>query len=114
MVKLVTLAQASASLRRDQTVDDALLELHIAGASRAVLRYLKDGAYFLNSTGEPDYDSAGDPLGVPEDVQLATLLLVGEFYDNTRDGGKAESWPDGYLPPAVKNLLYPLRTPTVE
>ena len=112
MVMLVSLEQASSHLRRDTSEDDLDLMLKIEAASAAVINYLKDGADFLDSADEVDFDSAGDPIGVPKEVQQAVLLLVGNFYRD-RDGETPEGWDPFYLPRAVVALLYPLRTPTM-
>lgn len=113
MVMLVSLDQASNHLRRDTDADDADLELKIEAASRAVLNYLKDAeilSTFLNSDGDVDYESDGIPIDVPQEIQQATLLLVGYFYKN-RDS--SSDFQMGYLPPAVMALLYPLRDPAI-
>lgn len=110
---LVTLAQASAHLRRDTTDDDADLTDKIIAASQVVLNYIGDGADdFINSF---NVDSAGNPI-IPAAVQAATLLLTGILY-KIRDGEGGIINPQfhdqGYLPLAVTALLYPYRTPTV-
>lgn len=109
---LVSVAQCSADLRRDTTADDSDLELKIKAASRAIVTYLQDGAdMFLTSAGEANEDSAGIVLDVPDDIKMATILQVREWYD-----GKERDRPDsqfgyGYLSNAVIALLYPWRTP---
>jgi hypothetical protein len=114
---LVTLAQARAQLRSTTTADDTDLKMKISAASRAVVHYLDGGGRtFLNSSGQPDTDSAGKPLDVPEDVQLATLMLVAEYYKNreaTQDGAVDPQFGYGYLPRPVVALLYPLRLPVI-
>ncbi len=120
MVMLVTLQQASDHLRRDTTDDNNDLTLKIHAASNAVLNYLKDGADFLNSSGDVDVDSAGDLIGVPFEVQAAVLIMLGVLYtdrvgmeyiegpaNNQRLGNMA-------IPRTVQFLLDPLRTPTLE
>lgn len=109
MVMLVTLQEASDHLRRDTTDDDDDLTIKIKAASAAVLNYIET-ADFIDSSGEPDYDSSGDAI-VPFDVKAATLILVGMFYKD-RDGVDASKWPLGYLPMPVVSLLYPYREPT--
>ncbi len=120
MVMLVSLAQASRHLRRDTSDDDADLTLKIKAASAVVMGLLGSAATFLDSEGnvpmadEPGIadsdgellDSNGDeiadgdeiPVGVPEHVQQATLLLIGDYYAG-RDSGSAG------FPPAVMALL---------
>lgn len=122
MVMLVSLKQASDHLRRDTDDDDADLELKIEAASEAVLNYLKDSSAitFLDTAGEVETDSAGNPVGVPRAIQIATLMLVGIFYrDREGQSGSSNSrssaseWRQGFLPPAITAVLYPLRTPEV-
>jgi hypothetical protein len=114
---LVTLAQARAQLRSTSTADDTDLSLKISAASRAVVQYLDGGgSAFLNSSGQPDTNSAGHPLDVPEDVQLATLMLIAEYYKNregAQDGAIDMQFGYAYLPRPVIALLYPLRTPVI-
>lgn len=109
---LITLDQASAHLRRDTADDDADLTIKIHAASAAILNYLEAGAVFLDSSGQVVEDSNGDPVGVPFEVQVAVLYLVGEMYKNRE--GDASGYPiQNYLPTPVVALLYPLRVPTV-
>ncbi|HEX7138196.1 MAG TPA: head-tail connector protein [Vicinamibacterales bacterium] len=96
---LVTLEDAKQWLRIDDGALDRDLEIAIAGASASVMGYLK--------RAEPYPEDE-----VPADVQLATLLLVGIMIRDP-DGVESAQWDDGYLPRAVKNLLYQLRDPTV-
>lgn len=120
MVMLVTLQQASDHLRRDTTDDNNDLTLKIHAASNAILNYLKDGATFLDTSGNPEFDSGGNILGVPQEVQAAVLIMLGVLYtdrvgmeyidgpaNNQRLGNMA-------IPRAVQFLLDPLRTPTME
>lgn len=98
MKNLVTLDEAKAHLRIDGNDIDEAVKMAIAGASLAVLRYLKR-----------DEDYPDD--GVPGDVRSATLLLIGTFVRDP-DGAEAQQWQQGYPPNAVTALLYPLRDPT--
>lgn len=107
---LVSLAQASSHLRRDTSDDDSDLTLKIKAASAAVLNYIDDNFIFLDSAGEPAVDSAGIAVEVPEDIQAATLLLIGYFYRD-RDFDTGNQYSMGYLPAPVTALLYPYRTP---
>lgn len=108
-MKLVTVQDAANQVRADN--DDSMLDLYVQAASAAVLNYLKDGAeVFLDSAGLVPLDSNGDPLGVPYEVRAATLLQVGYLY---RQRDASEDYQEGYLPPAVVSLLYPLRTPAL-
>jgi len=113
MVMLVSLQQASDHLRRDNDDDDNDLILKIQAASRVVLNYLKDGATFLDSFGDVEVDSNDNPLDVPEEVQAATLLLIGDFYNDREGSNESAQWVTGNLPPMVVALLYPLRDPTL-
>lgn len=109
---LVSLQQARNHLRSDDSDDDADLSLKILAASAAVLAYLKDGATFVDSNGDVPVDSYGDPVGVPRQVQAATLLMVGYLY-RLRDENEDEAYEHGYLPKPVTSLLYPLRDPAI-
>lgn len=115
-MKLVTLAQASAHLRRDTDADDPDLLLKIEAASAMVIDYLKDYEYADFDSAGVILDSAGDPINVQARVQAATLLLIGYLYKE-REGSNEHAvpaqWGYGYLPIGVTALLYPLRTPTV-
>lgn len=115
---LVSLQQASDHLRRDTTDDNNDLTLKIQAASQAVLNYI-DEQSFLNSSGQPDYDSAGNPQNVPYPIQAAVLLILGDLYadrdgQNFRDGGSHPRLGDIILPRAVHFLLDPYRIPVVE
>lgn len=126
---LVTLAQASAHLRRDTSDDDADLTLKIEAASGTVLNYLKgkrylyvpeydsDGDVVLDSDGYPvpELDSDDAPV-VRQEVKTATLIMVGELYKNreAEQGGAIDAqFGYGYLPRSVVALLYPLRDPAL-
>jgi hypothetical protein len=119
-MKLITLAQAKAHLRAESTaVEDDQIEEFVEAASAAVVNYLKSGAdAFLNTAGLPEEltDTSGDVLEyiAPDVVKAATKILVGALFRN-RDSKDpaADGWRDGYLPPAVTALLYPLRDPAL-
>lgn len=115
MTNLVTLEMARDHLRSDTTDDDNDLTLKIEAASTAVIKYLKGGAEVLglDSNGDVQVDSDGDPVGVPRDIQLATLMLVGVFYRD-REGQDTSKWQQGYLPAAVVSLLTGYRDPALE
>lgn len=111
---LVTLEQARQHLRRDSddTGADPDLEGLIAGASAAVLNYLKSAAdAFLDTSGSVLLDSSGTPV-IPYEVRSATLIMVG-YLDRNRDENKDDAFKPGFLPSPVTALLYPLRAPTV-
>lgn len=113
MVMLVSLAQAKEHLRVDDADNDNDLILKIHAASAAVLNYIRNGAdVFTDSSGEPIVDSNGNPIGIPYDVQAATLLMIGYLYrmrDNNEDG----EFEMGYLPKPVTALLYVYRVPSL-
>jgi len=112
---LVTLDEARVHLRRDEDDVGADLDLQakIMGASEAVLSYIKASAdTFLDTAGQVLVDSAGTPIGVPDVVRSATLIMVG-YLDRVRDDDPDKAFRPGFLPTPVMALLYPLRTPTV-
>jgi hypothetical protein len=116
-MNLVTLERAREHLRSDETYDDAYVMALIAAASSAVLKYVGDT--FNDTDGVIPLDSDGFP-DVPEDVRIACLLLIGDFYKN-REGKQEDSIGGvlgipsgyGYLSRAVVALLFPYRTPTL-
>ncbi len=110
---LVSLATAKDHLRMDHADEDGLIEIYIHAASGAVLNYLGDGSdYFLDSSEIVAMDSNLEPVGVPYEVQAATLILVGHFYKD-RDNNEGNAFMQGYLPMPVTALLYPLRDPAL-
>lgn len=107
---LISLDQARAHLRLD-TDADSDLQMKVYAASGLVLGYLKSAAEaFLDTAGLVPTDTAGGPQ-VPYEVYAATCLQLGYLYKQ-RDS--SEDYVDGYLPPAVVALLYPLRTPALQ
>jgi hypothetical protein len=115
MTMIVTLPQAKKHLRVTHTLDDADITLKIHAASGAVINYLKSSASaWIDSSGQVIEDSSGVLL-VPQEVQEATLVLLGWMY-SYREGETGETNPafqTGYLPPPVTALLYPLRDPAL-
>lgn len=110
---LVTLQQVKDHLRIDNDAGDSDLLLKTRAASRAVLNYLKDGSEsFTDSAGDPIEDSNGDAIGIPEDVQDATLMMVG-YLNNVRDSDPDRAFEMGYLPKPVMALLYSRRDPAL-
>lgn len=102
----------------DHDEDDAHITLLVNAASAAVIDYLKSGAdAFLDSSGEVQIGSSnGEPIGVPFNVQAATLIMTAEMYKNReaeQDGEIDPQWGYGYLPRPVVALLYPLRDPAL-
>lgn len=95
-MSIVTLPEVKEHLRYDTDDNDATLGIYIKAAENAVLNYVTDK--FENNV-------------YPDAVKHAVLLMVGMF-DREREPGKESSIIDNYLPPAVRALLYPYRTPT--
>jgi hypothetical protein len=123
MTMLVTLEQAKRHLYIDiaDTDRDADIMDKVEEASAAVISYLKDSAQgFLDSSGLLGVDSSGQPLldspgvVIPFQVRAATLQLLTALFENRGDdGGAMSKFEQGYLPPAVTALLYPLRDPAL-
>ena len=124
MIPFVTLARAKEHLYVIEDADDALIAAQVAAASGAVQNYLKSSLPFApeidsnlqpvrDSNGAIVYarDSNGDRL-IREEVQQATLILLGHFYKN-RDDNPDSAFPPGYLPAPCVALLYPLRDPAL-
>lgn len=94
-MSIVTLDQVREHLRYDTEDNDSMLEMYIQAAESSVLNFVTD-----------KFES-----GYPADLKHAVLLMVGMF-DREREPSKESSITDNYLPPAVRALLYPYRTPT--
>jgi len=119
MTMLVTIEDAKARLRIVHDAEDLDLEMMIQQASAAVMNYLGLAQdYYTAATASSDSDSdlvssdGTTTIPVPDEVQLATLLLVGILYRD-RDGTEAKEWQHGYLPWPVTSFLYPLRDPVM-
>jgi hypothetical protein len=112
MFMLVTVDQVRTALKLDSGESDTIIALYISAASRAVVRYLKGQAGQLLTIDSPPNSPPDDLSTVPEDIQMATILLTGHFYHNP-DGDPDHDWEQGYLPRPVTALLYPLRDPAV-
>ena len=108
---LISLASAKRHLNMDHDSDDSLITLYINAASAMVINYLKS-VDFLNSSDDVEMDSSDEPVGVPYEVQAATLIMVGHLYRD-RDGDTEKAFEMGYLPKPVMALLYPLRDPAL-
>ena len=109
---LVPVQTVRDALRIDEGESDALLEIYISAASRAVVEYLKgEAGDFLSIDSPPD--SPPDNLStVDERVRFAVIALTGVMYANP-DNDEAEQWAHGNLPWFVTAMLYPLRVPTL-
>jgi Phage gp6-like head-tail connector protein len=110
--QFVTLDQVKARLRIDNDDEDGDITDLIQGCTAVITAYLKVPDIYEDSTGEIPEDSNGDPLGIPKEVQLATLLLIGYMYRD-RDGNDMAQWQQGYLPWQVTAVIYHLRDPAL-
>src|SRR3989304_10178499 len=115
---LVSLNKGKQHLRMDHDAEDDMITTYIQAASAAVLNYLKSGKdAFLDSTnldssGEVEVDSDDEPVGIPFEVQAATLLMLGYLYKNRDNNDGIEgAFGQGTLPMPVTALLSPLRDP---
>lgn len=90
---ILTLEQVKNHLRYDFDDEDDTLTAYIAAASQTIFKHVDQDAYSVEN---------------PQ-LQQAALLLIG-YWDAHRNGESAhESW---FLPPPVRVLLTPYRTPT--
>lgn len=107
MVALVELDQVKARLRFDHDLEDDDIQLAISAASAAVLNYLKVAHTVYD-------DSFGTTVlaDVPFEVQTAVMHLVG-IWKRDPSGIEMEKWQQGYLPPPITAILYPLRDPAL-
>ena len=110
--KFVSLDQVKARLRIDNDDEDIDLIGMIEQCTSVITAYLKLPGAYQDSSGQIPVDSNGDPLGVPSEVQLATLLLIGFMYRD-RDGSDMANWQQGFLPWQVTAPIYHLRVPTM-
>jgi len=101
MFNLVSIAEARSHLRIDEENEsDAAVLFFISSASSAVLKRIKAPRNAANAQDVWGVDA------VPDDVRMATLLVIGDLYDN-RASGTANPFSD-----AVKALLDPYYFPT--
>lgn len=114
MINLVSIKQAERHLRVefDETnvIQVADLEFKIQQASAIVLDYLKIPVPEQTSPLEdsPTYDYwASVPAAVPFDVKAATLLVLGELWENR------EATVNDCLSEAVRSLLHRHRHPAM-
>lgn len=125
MTMIVTRQQAADHLRIDDaTAEASSLDLLITAASAIVLDYIEwtharyadvleidelDSDYEFDSDWDLDWDS--DWLGDEDhlySLKAATLLLVADMH-RYRDGG-SPNYSEANLPPAVRAILYPIKT----
>ena len=102
---LATADQARTRLRLDEDFPQDDIELALAGASEAVMCYLKRATNYTPEEGGTDPP--------PPQVVNAVLLLAGMFIRDP-DGVEAHQWQLGFLPMAVQSLVYALRDPASE
>lgn len=101
MNSLITMAQARRQIRVLGTEHDAELEDLRQRASGVILDYLEYPVM------DDWFDSSGDPVGVPWQVEAATCIVLGRlFYD--REGLDGDPISD-----AVVSLLMRTRMPTL-
>lgn len=110
--KFVTIDQVKARLRIDNEDEDDDITLMIEQATAVITAYLKIPDAYQDSAGQIPLDSYGDPIGVPREVQLSTLILIGYLYRD-RDGADMAQWQQGYLPWQVTVPIYHLRDPAI-
>lgn len=103
---LLTNEEALEHLRISEATPDDLddIVLKMKAASLAIVKYLGEGATFLDEDGDCD------PEDVPEDIKTAALLLVGYLY-RLRDEDRDKEFEKGYLPAPVVCFLWPHRIP---
>lgn len=107
-MSFLTLEQAKAHLRVDFDADDDLIEEQIEEASAIVLNYLKDSTFtYVDSSGELIEGTSGTFA-----IRAATKIMLTVLYSSRgEDGGERAKFMQGYPPPAVTAILYPLRDP---
>lgn len=118
MVALVTLEQVKAGLRiaewdADGNMiehdDDSHLTLLIGAASNRIIKFLKNRAdEVLNLDSSGELTSAG----IPDEVTVATIMLVGYLYRNP-DQDPDGDFDLGQLPKPIKSMIYTLRDPAL-
>ena len=120
MFMLVTVDKVRTALKLDSGESDALIASYISAASRAIVRYLKGQASSVLPIDSPPNSPPDDLSSVPEDVQLACIILTGVFYrdpdgaDGRSDFGDSNvGAADPVLPLPVRALLHPLRDPAL-
>lgn len=110
--KFVSLNQVKTRLRIDNDAEDADITDMIEQCTAVIIAYLKMPGAYQDTSGTVQNDSNGDPVGVPKEVQLSTLLLIGYMYRD-RDGADIAQWQQGFLPWQVTAPIYHLRDPAM-
>lgn len=98
----MTLEQAKIHLRRTDTTADVDIYLKVNMASSIVMKYIKK-----DDASEWGLGTSPETYAIPTDVQSATLLVLGELFEN-REGATAD-----VLSETVKNLLSQYWTPAL-
>lgn len=94
MTEFATLDEAKHHLRYDDDANDEILTIYLQSAEKSVKNYITD-------------DITDEML---PSLKTATLLMVGYLDDNRNSENGANHGK--YLPPAVRQMLAPYRTPT--
>lgn len=111
---LVSLEKTKEQLKITWDDEDSFLIFLIRASSMAIVNYLKDqSSEFLDSNGEVEIDSNDEPVGVPPDIQLACLFLVGYYHGHRGDDEQQFSLSAVALPRPVMALLNMRRVPTL-
>lgn len=111
---LTTIDEVKSALRISDvggdSPDDELiwLEMLITSCSIAIINYLKSGAEIFLDTAL----LYPVPEDVPENVKLATIMLIGYVYREP-DGDAARAFSHGTLPYPVTAMIYQLRDPAL-
>lgn len=79
-MSILTLAEAKAHLRVDDSAEDLLIQDCIDAASDQISQYLGRTVPWL--------DAASDPVAIPASVKQAAKLLVGDYYANREAQGE--------------------------
>jgi hypothetical protein len=103
MMAITTLALVKQHLRYDSDDENDLLDAYRQAAESAVFSYVTDTFVADANTGKVTY---------PTQFIQAVLLLCG-YYDKYRNIDGEMPSDGNYLPPPVRALLYPFRSPTV-
>ncbi len=103
MMEITTLELVKQHLRYDSDDQNDLLDAYRQAAESAVLSYVTDTFEADATTGVVTY---------PAQFTQAVLLLCG-YYDQYRNIEGDMPSDGNYLPPPVRALLFPFRSPTV-
>jgi len=107
-VNLVPPAKAALALRYDEIPE--IVADAVGDASAVIIAYCDAGA-FEDTSGEIPVDTSGAPIGIPADVERACIYMAGLLLRDPT-GSDQKDWADGNMPPVLRALLAPYRTPT--